>query len=345
MFSYLDGRAKKADVRKWIRFRTAVRHVAYDDVTGVFSVTAHDLINDKQYTEEFDHVVVATGHYSTPNAPYFDGLETFPGRVLHSHDFREALEFKDKDVLVIGSSYSAEDIASLCWKFGCKSVVISHRSDLPICHNWPDNITEVPLLHKVEKKTCTFKGGSTADVDAIILCTGYLHHFPFMADELRLRTTNRLAPADLYKGVVWIDNPKLFYLGMQNQWYSLTVFDAQAWYVRDIILGRIAVPDRDARAADVDDRVAREDSGTGAHDAIRYQGDYIKELIAETDYPSFDVGGTDQAFFQWKKHKDENIMTFRNKCFKSVMTGSLAPVHHTPWKDDHDDSLESYLRN
>ena len=59
-------------------------------------------------------------------------------------------------------------------------------------------------------------------MDAIILCTGYLHHFPFMTDELRLRTTNCLAPASLYKGVVWVDNAKLFYLGMQDQYYTLT---------------------------------------------------------------------------------------------------------------------------
>jgi len=42
----------------------------------MFSVTAHDLITDQEYTEKFDYVVVATGHFSTPNAPHFDGLET-----------------------------------------------------------------------------------------------------------------------------------------------------------------------------------------------------------------------------------------------------------------------------
>ena len=63
-------------------------------------------------------MVVATGHFSTPNVPYFDGLERFPGRVMHSHDFRSADEFKGKDVLVIGGSYSAEDIGIQCYKYG-----------------------------------------------------------------------------------------------------------------------------------------------------------------------------------------------------------------------------------
>jgi trimethylamine monooxygenase len=123
------------------------------------------------------------------------------------------------------------------------------------------------------------------------------------------------------------------------------MFDAQAWYVRDIIMGKLEVPsDREALIADVDDRVARENAGKDNYDAIRYQGDYVRELIAETDYPSFDIDGSNEAFFQWKKHKSHGIMTFRDHSHKSVMTGAMAPPHHTPWKDALDDSIESYLK-
>ena len=55
----------------------------------------------EQEVEKFDYVVVATGHFSTPNIPYFEGLEKFPGRVLHAHDFRDALEFKGEDILLV----------------------------------------------------------------------------------------------------------------------------------------------------------------------------------------------------------------------------------------------------
>ena len=55
----------------------------------------------EQEVEEFDYVVVATGHFSTPNIPYFEGLEEFPGRVLHAHDFRDALELKGEDILLV----------------------------------------------------------------------------------------------------------------------------------------------------------------------------------------------------------------------------------------------------
>ncbi len=121
------------------------------------------------------------------------------------------------------------------------------------------------------------------------------------------------------------------------------MFDAQAWYARDVMMGKIDVPDRAARAQDVVDRVAAEDQIEDDYGCIEYQGAYTGELIAETDYPSFDIAGANEAFFQWKKHKKKDIMTFRNNGYKSVMTGTMAPVHHTPWKDALDDSLESYL--
>ena len=90
-------------------------------------------------------------------------------------------------------------------------------------------------------------------------------------------------------------------------------------------------------------RQADEDALEDDYACIVYQGDYVKELIAETDYPSFNVDGANEAFFQWKKHKKKGIMTFRNHGYVSPLTGTMAPPHHTPWKDALDDSLESYL--
>eukprot|EP00605_Chrysophyceae_sp_TOSAG23-4_P002751 GSChrysophyteH1.ASY1.ANO1.3034.1 assembled CDS len=333
----------KTNFRDMIKFETSVHNVTFDG--DKFQVTVRDLPNDRCYTEEFDYVVCASGHFSTPNVPQFAGFDSFPGRILHAHDFRDALEFKDLDILIIGTSYSAEDIGSQCWKYGAKSITVSHRT-APLGYKLPDNWTEVPLLQGVNGKVATFKDGSTKTVDAIILCTGYLHHFPFMADNLKLRTANRLATANLYKGVQFIDNPKLFYLGAQDQWFSFNMFDAQAWWARDVIMGKIDVPeDKSVMVADVEDRMAREDQNEDDYQCIWYQGDYVKELIAETDYINFDVEGACQAFKEWKGHKKENFMAFRDNSYKSVITGTMAPKHHTAWKDALDDSPEVYLQN
>ena len=345
MVDYIEGRVKKAGVRDLIRFSTTIRFVKYDPATEKFTVTAHDLAKDHMYDEVFDHVIVASGHFSTPNVPEYPGFDIYGGRVLHAHDFRDAVEFKGKDLLILGSSYSAEDIGSQCWKYGAKSITVAYRN-APMGFNWPDNWKEVPKLLRVDEDTAYFADGTSKKVDAIILCTGYKHHFPFLPDDLRLKTANRLATADLYKGVVYVPNTKLFYLGMQDQWFTFNMFDAQAWWVRDAIMGRIAIPtDRAVLEKDVADRVAGEDAGQDAHDAIHYQGDYVKELVAETDYPNFDIDGACEAFFAWKDHKKDDIMAFRNHAYRSVITGTMAPIHHTPWKDALEDSTESYLKN
>jgi len=342
LFDYIEGRVKKANVRSWIRFSNVIRNVSYDANTEQFTVVSEDLPTQQQVKEEFDHVIVASGHFSTPNVPEYSGFNNFNGRILHAHDFRDAVEFKDKDILILGTSYSAEDIGSQCWKYGAKSITVSHRT-APMGYDWPDNWQEVPKLERVDENTAYFIDGTQKQVDAIILCTGYVHHFPFMEQSLKLQTTNRLYPVDLYNGVVWQHNPNLFYLGMQDQWYTFNMFDAQAWYVRDVILQRVELPDQAAMQADIDAWRHTEDSLADDYAAIAFQGRYTMELMAKTDYPAIDLEDCNQAFYSWKKHKKENIMTFRDHGYKSALTGKVAPPHHTPWKDALDDSLESYL--
>lgn len=342
LWDYIKGRVEKAGVRDHIRFNTSVRHVSYSGDTGRFSVTAHDHGENAVSTEEYDHVVVASGHFSVPNMPAFPGYDKFLGRILHAHDFRDAVEFKGQDLLIIGASYSAEDIGSQCHKYGARTVTISSRSG-GTGYDWPDNWEEKPILTHVDGNTVHFEDGTTKDIDAIISCTGYLLHFPFMAEDLRLISGNRLWTSNLYEGVVWEDNPKLFYLGMQDQYYTFNMFDAQAWYARDVMLGRIELPSRDDMRAHGANWAEREAALATAYEEIDFQGDYTQELVDQTDYPDFDIPAVNQMFKEWKRHKGESIMGYRDKGFASTLTGTMAPVHHTPWLDALDDSLESFL--
>lgn len=238
---YIKGRVEKAGIRHWVKFRTPVRFVTYDESTEKFTLTSHDLKANKQTTEQFDYVICCSGHFSTPNVPHFEGIERFGGTVLHSHDFRDADHYKGKNVMVVGSSYSAEDIGSQCWKYGAATITACYRSS-PMSFHFPDNWETKPLLQRVEGKTCHFIDGTSKEIDVIILCTGYLHHFPFLSDEIRLITNNRLWTRNLYQGVSFDPIPKMFYIGMQDQFYTFNMFDAQAWWARDVILGRIALP-------------------------------------------------------------------------------------------------------
>lgn len=79
---------------------------------------------------------------------------------------------------------------------------------------------------------------------------------------------------------------------------------------------------------------------------IWFQADYMKEFEARTDYPlqTDDVEKTKQHGVDWKLHKDENIIGFRDQVFRSVVTDTLGCKFHTPWFTALDDSLESYVK-
>ena len=342
LYNYITGRAEKSGVRQSVRFATAVRFVEYDDEAGKFHVTTEDLPTRTLNTDAFDYVIVSTGHFSIPNVPYFEGVEKFPGRVMHAHDFRDAQEFAGKNLLIVGASYSAEDIALQCHKYGATSVTMCWRTK-PMGFHWPAGMEERPLLIKLDGKTAHFKDGSAKEVDAIILCTGYQHSFPFLADDLRLKTRNRLNPPSLYKGVFWEANPKLMYLGMQDQFYTFSMFDAQAWLARDYILGRYKLPPRSAMEKETAEWVAREEALANPTQMIDFQTDYMKDLAREIDYPAFDLDMAARLFKEWEHYKEESILGYRNHAFASPKTGTMAPVHHTEWFKAMDDSMRTFL--
>ena len=134
----------------------------------------------------------------------------------------------------------------------------------------------------------------------------------------------------------------MHYIGMQDQSDTFNMFDAQAWYSRDVRGShRATKPRGDAREQR---RMActRRELENAEH-AIWFQGDYTKELLELTDYPKFDVETVNKTFMEWEHHKAENIMGFRDNAYRSIMTGKMSPVHHTPWLTAMDDSMASYL--
>lgn len=342
LFDYISGRVEKSDVRKYVRFNTVARWVSYDEQAGEFTVTVEDLAAQETQTFVFDKLVVSVGHFSIPHVPEFDGIDTFAGEVLHAHDFRGAERFAGKNLLLIGSSYSAEDIGVQAHKMGAKSVTFSYRSG-PMGFDWPGSMIERPLVTRFDGRSAHFQDGSSGEFDAVILCTGYQHKYPFLPGELSLKSPNVLYPANLYKGVVWQDNTDLFYLGAQDQYYTFNMFDAQAWFTRDVMLGRFELPSIDERAADIRSWLDRQDALEGHEPEADFQTDYIRDLIGLTDYPEFDLDTVSELFKQWMRDKDEDILGYRDQVHRSVMTGTMAVKHHTRWLSAMDDSLERYL--
>tara|TARA_B100001540_G_scaffold169512_1_gene149802 strand:- start:3739 stop:4881 length:1143 start_codon:yes stop_codon:yes gene_type:complete len=337
---YILGRVEKSGVKKYVKFNTSVENVEVDGAG--FTLKARDKKNNKLENNYFDKVIVANGHFSVPFVPEYKGMDSFPGRIMHSHDFRDAEEFRGKNVVILGSSYSAEDVSLQCYKYGAKTVTIGYRNN-PMGFNWPDGMKEVHYLDKIEGNNAIFKDGTIQQMDVLILCSGYLHHFPFLEEDLKLNTHNRLYPPNLYKGVLWENNHNLFYLGMQDQFHTFNMFDAQAWFVRDVIMNKINLPSKDIISKDINDWIKKEEALEDPYQMIDFQTDYCVDLVKDTDYPKIDFELIKKHFYDWEHDKEANILTYRDKSFSSPVTGSVGPSHHTTWLESMDDSMQTYL--
>ena len=327
LYDYILGRAKKANIKKYIQFNTTVTEAKFNG--NQFEVSVLNKKDNTITSDNYDYLIVASGHFSVPYIPEYQGMKSFPGRILHGHDFRDAEEFRNKDVVVLGSSYSAEDIALQCYKYGAKSVTIGYRHN-PMGFKWPDGMKEVHYLDRLEGNKAIFKDGHEQNADAIILCSGYLHHFPFLDESLKLKTTNRLYPPKLYKGVVWQNNHNLMYLGMQDQFHTFNMFDCQAWFARDVILEKIKIPTNEDIDNDINKWVSEEEALEDPNQMIDFQTEYTKDLHSLSDYPAIDFELIRKHFKVWEHHKEENIITYRNNSFS--LTISNNPMYLTGLK-------------
>lgn len=321
-----------------------VRSVTFDDENEKFTVTVENLAEKRVMpSQEFDFVFVAGGHYSVPFVPHYPGIERFPGRVMHSHDFRDACEFKGKRLLVVGSSYSAEDLALQTVKYGAAQVICTYRTKA-MGFKWPPTITERPILTHVDGKTVHFSDKSTAEVDAIIFCTGYLHHYPYLEDKIRLRCPNVLYPPYLYKGTVFTEggNNKMMYIGCQDQYYTFTMFDVQALWALKAVCGKIALPQsKDEMVEDWKQWVEKNKKLKDCHDEINFQTEFVMDLAKESAY-KYDLD-VSEMFHSWEHDKDRDILTYRDISFASKFTKTQSPIHHSTFMTAMDDSMACFL--
>lgn len=71
--------------------------------------------------------------------------------------------------------------------------------------NIPKNIEIVTGLTHFDEENVYFLNGEKRKIDSILLCTGYIHHYPFMEEKLRLncKDPNVLWAEGVYYNVAW----------------------------------------------------------------------------------------------------------------------------------------------
>ncbi|CAL8465411.1 g4947 [Coccomyxa elongata] len=282
VLSFLEAFTEEFGVRPLIRFDTRVTHIEplhtteqqqknnglrsngreTDDVYSPpqWAVTSEPVstFNGQvlgRQTEVFDAVVVAVGNFSEPNLPSVEGIEAFPGLQMHCHNYRHSDIFKGKRVVVVGASFSGEEIAR---QIADVAEYVYHSA-----RTWGSQLSEplarpnlqrVPLLTSLgSDSSAEFSDGLvTENVDAVVYCTGYKYKYPFLEGTGLISTDdNRVKP--LYRHIfVPSVAPTLAFIGLLWKALRNFQFELQARWVAQVLSGRVALPSREEMEADTE---------------------------------------------------------------------------------------------
>lgn len=101
---HIEEMAERFDVRRHIRFGTEVSGLSFDEATGVWTVAA----GRRRFRART--VVLASGPLPDSGFPDLRGLDSYPGKKIHSARWDGDYDFTDKRVAVVGTGASAIQI-------------------------------------------------------------------------------------------------------------------------------------------------------------------------------------------------------------------------------------------
>ncbi len=133
--AYLDGFATRNQIR--VQFNRTLTTVERDNGQWLLTTSTTPM--------RASYLVIATGWDAVPQMPEWPGRGTFAAELIHSSDFRNAREYRDRSVLVVGAGNSGFDIASHLVKAGAR-VTLSMRSGPNLASREFFGIPGQPLL-------------------------------------------------------------------------------------------------------------------------------------------------------------------------------------------------------
>lgn len=260
--------------------------------------------------EEYDAVVVCNGHYSRPRVPEFPGQDVFPGRQMHSHNYRRPGPFRGQTVVLVGAAFSGSDIAQELLGAGAARVVLSARAwEDPATGDAPDEgalsgekaagaaLRKAPNVRSLGADgSVAFEDGSVAEnVDTVMYCTGYLYSFPFLEGAAAAAEAEGDAPAPeappsaACSAISVQDNrvgpvhrhvfpphyaPTLSFVGLTWKVVPFPQFELQARWIARCLSGRARLPGEAAMAREVGEYYGwMEAEGLPVRYTHRQQGD------------------------------------------------------------------------
>ncbi|KAJ7010897.1 flavin-containing monooxygenase-related family protein [Populus alba x Populus x berolinensis] len=261
---YLQDFASEFGIEEMVRFDTEVAHVGpVEDNIGKWIVRSKRKISDDDREvsfgfdvdeEIYDAAVICNGHYTEPRIAQIPGISSWPGKQMHSHNYRTHEGFQDQVAILIGSSSSSVDISREIAGVA-KEVHVTSRSVADETYQEQpgyDNMWLHSMIESVhDDGSVIFRNGRVVVADIILHCTGYKYHFPFL-DTNGIVTVdgNRVGP--LYKQVFPPAlAPWLSFVGLPLKAVPFPLFELQSKWIAGVLSGHIALPSPEEMMEDV----------------------------------------------------------------------------------------------
>ncbi|EGU71770.1 hypothetical protein FOXB_17720, partial [Fusarium oxysporum f. sp. conglutinans Fo5176] len=108
ILEYLKSTVTKFNLRRYIQFSTTCTGANWDEKNSEWNVTLqrNETPND-EISVQCDVFIIAIGRLNNWKLPAIEGLDTFQGRVIHTANWPQGLEYHGKDVAVIGNGASS----------------------------------------------------------------------------------------------------------------------------------------------------------------------------------------------------------------------------------------------
>jgi cation diffusion facilitator CzcD-associated flavoprotein CzcO len=81
--------------------------LVWDDRTQLWTCTFQDTVTKETFVRKAPVVISAMGTLDRPNTPDIEGASDFEGNMFHSARWDDSVNFKNKNVVVLGNGASA----------------------------------------------------------------------------------------------------------------------------------------------------------------------------------------------------------------------------------------------
>ncbi|XP_059654252.1 flavin-containing monooxygenase FMO GS-OX-like 3 [Cornus florida] len=288
---FLNDFARDFGLAELIRFDSEVVRVELLDELRNNEWMVESRTSGLSSVDIFQAVVVCNGHYTEPQLANLPGIEKWPRKQVHSHNYRVPEPFRHQVVVMVGAGPSAVDISRDIAKVA-KEVHLSSRSSNVIVSksNKYDNIWQHSKIECVyEDGTVAFEDGCPVKADVIFHCTGYKYRVPFLkTNGIVTIDDKRVGP--LYKHVFPPQlAPWLSFVGIPTKVIVFPMLELQCKWIAHVLSSKVSLPSKEEMLADVEQHYRHmEESGIPkklTHQIYPHEIEFFDWMAAQVGIP------------------------------------------------------------